>query len=55
MRRIGAISSNQKPQLQTDLSKFSYFSLQMDESNHMIDTAQLSIFSSKCVLTTFLL
>ncbi|XP_022162363.1 general transcription factor II-I repeat domain-containing protein 2-like [Myzus persicae] len=48
MRRIGAISSNQKTQLQTDLSKCSYFSLQMDESNDMIDTAQLSIFIRMC-------
>jgi len=48
MRRIGAISSNQKTQLQTDLSKCSYFSLQMDESNDMIDTSQLSIFIKMC-------
>lgn len=48
MRRIGAISSNQKTQLQTDLLKCSYFSLQMDESNDMIDTAQLSIFIKMC-------
>ncbi|KAL4104036.1 hypothetical protein QTP88_019349 [Uroleucon formosanum] len=44
VRRIEAISSNQKTQLQTDLSKCSYFSLQMDESNDIIDTSQLSIF-----------
>ncbi|KAF0737720.1 general transcription factor II-I repeat domain-containing protein 2-like, partial [Aphis craccivora] len=48
MRRIGAISSNQKTQLQTDLSKCPYFSLQMDESNDMIDTSQLSIFIKMC-------
>jgi len=48
MRCIGAISSNQKTQLQTDLSKCSYFSLQMDESNDMIDTVQLSIFIRMC-------
>lgn len=48
MRRIEAISSNQKTQLQTDLSKCSYFSLQMDESNDIIDTSQLSIFIRMC-------
>ncbi|KAE9521271.1 hypothetical protein AGLY_018334 [Aphis glycines] len=48
MRRIEAISSYQKTQQQTDLLKCSYFSLQMDEFNDMIDTAQISIFIRMC-------
>jgi len=44
MRRVEVMSSDITSQLQTDLDRCSYFSLQLDESTDVIDTAQLAIF-----------
>ncbi|XP_034956211.1 general transcription factor II-I repeat domain-containing protein 2 [Zootoca vivipara] len=42
-RRIEAISSDLEHQLQTDLHKCLWFSLQLDDSTYMIDTSQLIV------------
>lgn len=44
MRRVEAMSSDVVSQLKTDFDRCSYFSLQLDESTDIVDTAQLVIF-----------
>jgi hypothetical protein len=44
MRRVEAMSSDVISQLKTDFDRCSYFSLQLDESTDIVDTAQLAIF-----------
>lgn len=44
MRRVEAMSSDVTSQLKTDFDRCSYFSLQLDESTDIVDTAQLAVF-----------
>lgn len=44
MRRVEAMSSDVTSQLKTDFDRCSYFSLQLDESTDVVDTAQLAVF-----------
>lgn len=44
MRRVEAMSSDITSQLKTDFDRCSYFSLQLDESTDIVDTAQLAVF-----------
>lgn len=44
MQRVEAMSSDVVSQLKTDFDRSSYFSLQLDESTDVVDTAQLAVF-----------